>query len=203
MPRLRLNRNQPAAHALPQRYEKTGAQINLAIKKLAANISPFATSWCGRQDLNLHAEAMAPKTIVSAIPPRPQILAAKTAIFSLFSLFYLKRIFRDEMNVKSFSTLPRLISIYRDDKPLRNADIYIPHFDVYAYLWAEVALFHSLGKSPLLAESAVLPFALSNLYLWPYNSQAIIHGSGSNYDRHARKTNFAKRNLPQPPDMTQ
>ena len=33
MPRLRLNRNQPAAHALPQRYEKTGAQINLAIKK--------------------------------------------------------------------------------------------------------------------------------------------------------------------------
>ena len=44
MPRLRLNRNQPAAHALPQKYEKTGAQINLAIKKLAANISPFATS---------------------------------------------------------------------------------------------------------------------------------------------------------------
>ncbi len=28
--------------------------------------------WCGRRDLNPHAVALAPKTNVSAIPPRPR-----------------------------------------------------------------------------------------------------------------------------------
>ena len=28
--------------------------------------------WCRRRDFNPHAEALAPKTNVSAIPPRPQ-----------------------------------------------------------------------------------------------------------------------------------
>ena len=36
------------------------------MKKLVASDMTLATSWCARQDLNLHARAMEPKSIVSA-----------------------------------------------------------------------------------------------------------------------------------------
>ena len=55
-------------------------------KPLGASAGRPEDFWCGRQDLNLHAEALAPKTNVSAIPPRPHIARKVVLLYRRFSL---------------------------------------------------------------------------------------------------------------------
>ena len=54
-------------------------------------LSPFV--WCGRQDLNLHDCSMDPKSIASAISPRPHFLAATFLSYNFTVLSTYRRLF--------------------------------------------------------------------------------------------------------------
>ena len=58
----------PTTEILPTKTEKTLIKSEF----FCGYIFFVALWWCGRRDLNPHAWALAPKTSVSAIPPRPR-----------------------------------------------------------------------------------------------------------------------------------
>ena len=63
------------------------------ITKRKGEAEPLLFFWCGRQDLNLHDCSMDPKSIASAISPRPHFLAATFLSYNFTVLSTYRRLF--------------------------------------------------------------------------------------------------------------
>ena len=61
--------------------------------KTKGEAKPLLLFWCGRQDLNLHDCSMDPKSIASAISPRPHFLAATFLSYNFTVLSTYRRLF--------------------------------------------------------------------------------------------------------------